>query len=158
MNDRKEAPASSPSTGAESTCVSAVEERLHVGIAEQETAIVRVRKIVHTDRLDIPVLLRSRLVTIERVPANRFVESEFEPRHEGDTWIVPVFEYVPVTEMRLMLKEEIRIGLEEQVEASVHQAEVQREELVVERRTGTAGDWIAQPAAPPSKDGEQSAL
>jgi stress response protein YsnF len=72
--------------------------------------------------------------------------------------IVPVFEYVPVTELRLMLKEEIRIALDDTDEASKHRAEVQRQELVVERRTGTTGDWVAQTAAPSSKNGEQSAF
>jgi stress response protein YsnF len=59
--------------------------------------------------------------------------------------------------MRLML-EEVPIGPEETVEASVQQAEVQRDELVVERRAGTAEDGIAQPAAPSSADGEQWAF
>lgn len=58
--------------------------------------------------------------------------------------------------MRLMLKEEVRIGFEETEEASVHTTEVQRQELVTGRRTGTDGDWIAQPAPPSSEDGEQS--
>jgi stress response protein YsnF len=71
---------------------------------------------------------------------------------------VPVFEYVPVTEMRLMLKEEVRIEFKETEETTVHTAEVQRQEVVVERRTGTDGDWIAQPAPPSSDEGEQSAL
>jgi stress response protein YsnF len=60
--------------------------------------------------------------------------------------------------MRLILKEEVRIGFEETEETSVHEAEVQRQELVVERRTGNDGDWIAQPATPSSDDGEQSAF
>ena len=30
-----------------------------------------------------------------------------EPRQDGDTLVVPVFEYVPVTELKLMLKEDI---------------------------------------------------
>ncbi len=72
------------------------------------------------------------------------------------TLVVPVFEYVPVTEMRPMLKEEVRIAVEETEKTSVHTAEVQRQELVGERRAGTDGDWIAQPAPPSSEDGEQS--
>jgi stress response protein YsnF len=58
--------------------------------------------------------------------------------------------------MKLMLKEEIRIGLEVMEEKGVHPAEVRRQEIVMERRTGTDGDWIAQPAAPSSDEGEQS--
>jgi len=140
----------------ETQSVTATEQRLHVGVSEHEIARVRVRTIVHRDLQDIPVVLRRRVVSVQRVPANRFVDSEFEPVRDGNRLIVPVFEYVPVTELKLMLKEEIHIVVEETEETSVHRAEVQRQEVVVERRTGTEGDWIAQPAAPSSEDGEQS--
>ncbi|MFL9915923.1 DUF2382 domain-containing protein [Paraburkholderia fungorum] len=158
MAHSKDASDPSPAPPAAAMNVTAVEERLHVDVAEQESATVRVRTIVHKELKEIPVVFRRRVVTIERVAANRLVDTEFEPFQEGNILVVPVFEYVPVTEMRLMLKEEIRIGLEETEEAGVHEAEVQRQELVVERRTGTDGDWIAQPAAPSSEDGEQSAF
>jgi stress response protein YsnF len=155
MTDSNETPDSrSPTSGTQS--VTATEQRLHVGVSEYETASVRVRTIVHKDLQDIPVVLKRRLVSIHRVPANRFVDTEFEPFQDGDRLIVPVFEYIPVTELRLMLKEEIHIVVEETEETSVHRAEVQRQEVVVERRTGTEGDWITQPAAPSSEDGEQS--
>jgi stress response protein YsnF len=138
--------------------VTAIEERLHADVAEQEIATVRVRTVVHKELAEIPLVLQRRMVAIERVPVNQFVDHEFEPFREGATLVVPVFEYVPVTEMRLMLKEEVRIEFKETEEATVHTAEVQRQELVVERRTGTDGDWIAQPAPPSSEEGEQSVL
>ncbi|WP_168789676.1 YsnF/AvaK domain-containing protein [Paraburkholderia aromaticivorans] len=158
MTDSNEIPDSRHSQSPETQSVTAIEQRLHVGVSEQETATVRVRTIVHKDLQEIPVVLKRKLVSVERVPANRFVDAVFEPFQDGQTLIVPVFEYVPVTELKLMLKEEIRIVLEETEETSVHRAEVQRQEVVVERRTGTTGDWIAQPAAPSSEDGEQSAF
>jgi stress response protein YsnF len=158
MTDSKEAANPPPSPSAAPMSVTAVEQRLRVDVAQRETATVRVRTVVHKELAEIPVVLRRRVVTIERVPAGRFVESEFEPFHDGNVLVVPVFEYVPVTEMKLMLTEEVRIGFAETEEASVHEAEVQRQELVVERRTGIDGDWIAQPAAPSSEEGEQSAV
>jgi stress response protein YsnF len=157
MADLNDSETQGPSTGPPQR-ITAVEQRLDVGVEEQETATVRVRTITHKELRDVPVVLKRRLVTLERVSVNQIVEAEFGPRQEGDVLIVPVFEYVPVTEMRLMLKEEIRIGLAETEETGVHRAEVQRQELVVERRTGADGDWIAQPAAPSSDDGEQSAF
>lgn len=158
MTDGNENADSRPSADSATQHVTAVEQRLHVGVAERETGAVRVRTVVHKDLVDIPVVLKHRLVSIERVAVDQFVDAEFAPRQEGNVLIVPVFEYVPVTEMKLKLKEEIRIGLEETEVTSVHQAEVQRQELVVERRTGTTGDWIAQDAAPSSEDGEQPAF
>lgn len=156
MTDSKERPPPPPTAPDAAVNVTAIQERLNVDVAEQEIATVRVRTIVHKELAEIPLVLQRRVATIERVPVNQFVENEFDPFKDGSTLVVPVFEYVPVTEMRLMLKEELRIGFEETEETSVHTAEVQRQELVVERRTGTDGDWIAQPAPPSSEDGEQS--
>lgn len=137
--------------------VTAIEQQLSVKVVESETGAVRVRTVVHQETTSIPVALRTQRVRIERVQVNRFVDAEFDPRREGDTLVVPVFEYVPVTELKLMLKEEVRISVKTIEETSVHSAEVQRQELVVERRSGTTGDWVAQHAAPSSNDGEQSA-
>jgi stress response protein YsnF len=158
VTDSKKVCVSHSAPASQTNKVTAVEQRLNVEVVEQETATVRVRAIVHKEWVHLPVVLKRRVVTIERVPVNRFVEAEFEPVQDGDTLVVPVFEYVPVTEMKLMLKEEVRIGLGVVEETSVHEAEVQRQELVVERRTGIDGDWIAQHAEPSSDEGEQSVI
>jgi stress response protein YsnF len=158
MTDSKERPDPARTASGLAVNVAATEERLRVDVAKQGAATVRVRTIVHRELTEIPLVLKRRVVTIERVPVDQFVDNEFDPFQDGSTLVVPVFEYVPVTEMRLMLKEEVRIGFEETEETSVHEAEVQRQELVVERRTGNDGDWIAQPATPSSDDGEQSAF
>lgn len=156
MTDPVETHQTDPARDSQPERIASVEQRLHVDVVEHETATVRVRKLVHQEVVDIPVVLKRRVVTVERVPINRIVNEEHAPRQEGDTLIVPVFEYVPVTELRLMLKEEVWMKFTETEETSVHRAEVQKEELVVERQTGK-GDWVAVPATPSSKDGEQSA-
>jgi stress response protein YsnF len=158
MTDANQNADPNPLPDAQEERITAIAQRLDVTVAERETGTVRIRKLTHTDLVDVPVVLKRRLLAVEHVPVNRFVDAEFAPRQEGDTLIVPVFEYVPVTEMKLMLKEEIHIGLEVMEEKHVHQVEVQRQEIVVERRAGTDGDWIAQPAAPSSDQGEQSEL
>jgi stress response protein YsnF len=127
----------------------ATEERLSVRIEEREAGAVRVRTVTHKALKDVPVVLRNKEVRVERLPVYRFVDAEFAPRQEGDTWVVPVFEYVPVTEMRLMLKEEIHIISTVNEEESVHQAEVQRQEVIVERRVGDSGQWNAEMATEP---------
>jgi stress response protein YsnF len=104
MND-----ADDPTDRTGSTRLSVTEERLTVQVEEQEVGTVRVRTVTHKELREIPVVLHNKAVRIERVPMHRLVDVEFETRQEGNTTIVPVFEYVPVTEMKLMLKEEIRI-------------------------------------------------
>ncbi|MFM0556525.1 YsnF/AvaK domain-containing protein [Paraburkholderia sediminicola] len=132
------------------TTLIASEERLGVSSREHETGAVRIRTITHNESREIPVLLRSNSVKIERVEVNQFVDAEFEPRTEGDTLIVPVFEYVPVTELKVLLKEEIRITTVVTAKTDVHVAEVQSQQVVVERRAGVEGDWIADTTTLPS--------
>jgi Domain of unknown function (DUF2382) len=79
MPDRSENRDSRREPDAATQSIKAIEQRLHVGVAEEEAATVRVRTIVHKELVDIPVVLKHRLVSIERVPVNRFVDAEFEP-------------------------------------------------------------------------------
>ncbi|CAB3806599.1 YsnF/AvaK domain-containing protein [Pararobbsia alpina] len=146
-----------PTVDGATTALLATEERLAVSAQEQDKGAVRIRTITHFESLEVPVLLRSNAVHIERVEVNQFVEAKFGPRNEGDTLIVPVFECVPVTELKLMLKEEIRITTVVTEKTDVHVAEVQRQQVVVERRVGSTGDWIADATMPSSGADEPSA-
>jgi len=126
--------------------LSVTEERLAVRIEEREAGSVRVRTVTHKELKEVPVVLQSTSIHVDRVPVYRFVDAKFEPRQEGDTLIVPVFEYIPVTELRLMLKEEIHVKSIVTSHESVHQAEVQRQDVVIERRIGPDGEWIPETA------------
>src|ERR1700733_7282629 len=85
--------------------IAAVQEELQVGVKTTETGAVRIHKIVREEMQPIPVSLRSQTVEVKRFAVNRPVEEKFEPRQEGDTLIIPVFEYVPIITMQLTLKE-----------------------------------------------------
>jgi stress response protein YsnF len=128
--------------------LSVVEEQVTVSATQHETGAVRVRKVVHEDFVDVPVTLRSEHVDVRHVPENRRVDSEYGPRQVGDTWIVPVFEYVPVTEMRLMLKEEVHITRRTVEKEVIHTVPVRKDTLIVERRHGPAGEWVPEPPVP----------
>ena len=78
---------------------------------------------------------------------NRPVEERDEPRREGDTLIIPVYEYVPVVRMQLTLKEEVHVKTTEIQEDVIHRVLTNSEELVVERREGPDGPWKKEPAA-----------
>jgi stress response protein YsnF len=124
--------------------IGAVQERLSVGIERTETGAVRVRKVNYDEMQEIPVALRTESVEVQRVQINRPVAEEYGPRQEGATLIVPVFEYVPVTESKLMLKEEVRITKSTSKVNAVHRASVQKQALIVERRDGELGDWVEE--------------
>jgi stress response protein YsnF len=134
-------PAPQTADASDEVRVSAVQERLEVGVDTVETGSVRVRKVVHEELQPVSVPLHSQHVEVRRVAINRPVEERFEPRREGDTLIVPVFEYVPVVKLQLTLKEEVHITTTESQQEVVRQIVLASEELVVERREGADGQW-----------------
>lgn len=121
--------------------VAAVREELAVAVQPVETGAVRVRKVVHEDMDPVSVSLRSEKVTVERITVGRAVDCRTPPRQEGDTLVIPVYEYVPVVTMQLTLKEEVRVTTVETVEKTSRNILVHTEELVVERREGKEGEW-----------------
>jgi stress response protein YsnF len=137
-------PDGSLDTGGGMARIAAVEEQVAVGVEERETGALRVRRVSREEELEVPVTLRSEKADVRRVPVNRQVQAEFGPRQEGDTLIIPVFEYVPVTEMRLVLKEEIHVRKHTIEEAAVQTVQVRKDEVIVERREGQAGEWVVQ--------------
>jgi stress response protein YsnF len=127
--------------------VAAVREEIEVGVKSIETGAVRVRTVVHEDMHPVAVSLRSEKVTVERIPVGRAVERRDVPRPEGDTLIIPVYEYVPVISMQLTLKEEVRVTTTETVDQTSRNILLHTEELVVERRHGADGEWQREDGA-----------
>jgi len=121
--------------------LAAVQEELAVGVRTTETGSVRVRKVVHEEMQPVSMRLATEQVEVTRVPVNRAVDERAEPRREGDTLIVPVYEYVPVVRMQLSLKEEVHIRTIHTQQDVVQQVLLNSEELIVERREGPDGEW-----------------
>jgi len=100
--------------------------------------------VIHQKEQPLGVTLREQHVEVRRVSINRAVDEREPPRQEGDTLIIPVFEYVPVVRMQLMLKEEVHVTTTESVQQVVRAVTLSAEELVVERREGEDGEWQAE--------------
>ena len=120
-----------------------IEERMSVQVTQYETGCVRVRTVARTDVHDVPVTTRAKSVMIERIRLNQPATVELPSRQEGDTLVVPVFEFVAVTEMKLFLKEEIRITTVVTEATDTHRVELQHHDVIVERRIGIDGHWEA---------------
>jgi stress response protein YsnF len=121
--------------------IAAVKEELDVGVRAVETGAVRIRKVIHEDMQPVPVTLRSQTVDVQRFTVNKPVEQKFGPRQEGDTLIIPVFEYVPIITMQLTLKEEVHVTTTESQQQVFQNVLLNTEELVVDRRDGASGEW-----------------
>src|SRR5690242_15517436 len=90
MTRPKKVPPVAPS---EEVRLAAVQEELAVGVKMTETGSVRVRKIVREETQAVSTQLLSEHVEVTRVAVNCPAEKRREPRREGDTLIIPVYEY-----------------------------------------------------------------
>ncbi len=87
----------------------AVEESLHVKKVPVVRDHVRVTTHVVTREEVVDIQTSDEEISVVRVAVGRVVDSIAEPRTEGDTLIVPVYEEVYVVEKRLILREEVRV-------------------------------------------------
>lgn len=135
----------------DSVTLAIVEESLEIHKERVETDALRVRKVEDVRSVELVVPLEAERVEIERVAVNRPVDSRFEPYQDGDVYVVPVFEYVPVTEMRLMLKEELRIA--RRIERTEHSQTValRRDRLELQRRSAAGEPW-QDASLPPARE------
>jgi uncharacterized protein (TIGR02271 family) len=132
-------PGDQPGTIESGTVIPVAAEEVRVRKERVVTGKVRLRKIVHHEEqtLDEP-LLRER-VTVERVAADRWVDTVPPIRNEGGTLIVPVVEEVLVVEKRLRLREEVRLTWQHEEEHAPQTLVVRREEVAIERVDGEPG-------------------
>jgi uncharacterized protein (TIGR02271 family) len=124
---------SSQQTAGGELVIPVVAEELNVSKRSVERERVRVTSTVSTreEAVDVP-LVQEELV-VERVPVGRVVDAASEPRQEGATLIVPVYEEVLVVEKRLVLKEEVHITRKRQEERHREQVPLRREDVLIER-------------------------
>ena len=129
--------------------VPVIQERLALGTTVREVGAVRVR--VEVEQRDEPVKLE-RLeddVLVERVPVHRIVDERRDAWLDGDTWVLPVYAEVPVTERRLMLVEEVRLRRRTTSTSTHGTVELACQRAVVERRQSD-GSWVGVDPAPGS--------
>ena len=113
------------------------------------TGKVRVTKKVRERTAVIDEPLAADVVTVERVPIDRFVEGPIPDRYDGDTLVVSVVEEVTVVAKRLRLKEELRIT-KRRVQTRRPQTVTLRSEEATVERFDASGRTIHAPSTPPA--------
>lgn len=111
-------------------------EELHVRKRSVERERVRLTSTVSTREEAVDVPLRHEELEVERVAVGRVVQAPSEPRQEGATLIVPIYEEVLVVEKRLVLKEEVRITRKQREQRHREQVPLRREDVLIERLPG----------------------
>jgi stress response protein YsnF len=109
------------------------EETLQARVVDREKGKVLVHKRVETTPVSEDITLRQGRVDIERIARNELVEERLDPWYEGDLLMIPVYEEVPVTEIRLVLKEIVQIRQGEATEQVTVEGETRREVVDIER-------------------------
>ena len=125
----------------ETVTASAISEQLTVEKRLVETGVVRVRKLIHEDRVTVDIPLSGEIAQIHRIKIDTVVTGPQAVRHEGDVMIVPVMEERLVTYTELVLVEEIHITRRRIDQSATQEVTVRREEIVVERLDLTSGQW-----------------
>jgi len=110
-----------------------VDEQLSVHKRRVETGRVRIKTVVDEHQDWIQETLERREVSIERVKVGRIVDSHPQIRQEGDLLIIPVVEEVMVVERRLLLKEEVHVRTQRNVEQVDAPVTLKSTRAVIER-------------------------
>jgi uncharacterized protein (TIGR02271 family) len=121
----------------EVTVIPVFEESVEVQKRVVDSGGVRITKRVHEREEIIDELLRQERVSVERVPVNQPVQEAPSVRREGNTIVIPILEEVVVVEKRLMLKEELRVTLQQTSQRRPQSVILRREEAVIERLNAT---------------------
>jgi len=121
----------------EQLTVPLAEETLEATVTERQTGTVRIRTRVESTPVREEVTLHRDEVEIERISRNEEVAERRDPWPEGDDLMVPVYEEIPVTEVRLVLREVIRVRRIVATEQAAIEGEVRREVAEIEREGDT---------------------
>lgn len=111
-----------------------IAERLHVEKKLVERAVVRISKELVEREQTVDVPLEREVVSVERVPVGREIDTAPEVRTEGDTLIIPVVVETLVIEKRLVLSEEIHVTRRrERAQAAPAQVRLREERVRISR-------------------------
>jgi uncharacterized protein (TIGR02271 family) len=118
------------------------QEQVEVGKREVQYGGVRLRKVVRTETINVPVELQREEIHIERTPVSGEAGATgpgVEPIGEGDDIFIPLRREEAVIEKSVAASEEVRVSKRRETERENVREEVRREDVQIEHETG-AGD------------------
>jgi stress response protein YsnF len=122
-----------PQSTDESITVPLMEESLDARVVENRQGSVRIHKHVETHPVQESVQLNHRDVTVERLEKNEVASERLKPWHEDGSLMIPVYEEELVTEIRLVLREVIRVTQNVRTETVAVEGDVRREVVEIEQ-------------------------
>lgn len=120
----------------ETVNIPVIQEEISIGTRQIDTGKgVRVRKHVTAHEEIVDVSRSEEILSVQHIEVGKIVsEDELpQPRQEGNTYIIPVFEEVYVIEKKIRLKEEVRITKERKESTETQQINLNSERVEIER-------------------------
>lgn len=112
--------------------IALAEESVEAHVTERELGKVVIRKRVEVEPVVANVDLKRDDVAVDRVAKNEVVTEAREPWYDGDTLVIPLYQEQLVTEIRLVLKEEVRVRSTPTHERVSLKDEIRREVLDID--------------------------
>jgi hypothetical protein len=103
-----------------------IAQQVTVDVRPAPEKTLRARRRVVREQRVVEVPVWQERIDIERIPVNQFVEQAPVPHYEGDTLVIPCVEEVPIVEVRLRIREELRVRV-------VREQHVHRETVTLQR-------------------------
>jgi stress response protein YsnF len=124
--------------------VPVLEESVRIGKEVVRAGAVRVRIVVEHGHAHVGDDFAAHEVQHRVQPVGEPARERREPYRDGDELVIPVYEERPVVELRLFLKEEVRLRRVTRVERREAAIPVRRERAVLERQQPD-GSWREGP-------------
>jgi uncharacterized protein (TIGR02271 family) len=105
------------------------EEQLKVGKREVDSGVIRLRKIIHTERVTQPVEIKREDVVVERVPASEAKETG-QP-YSGQKQVIPLHREEAVIQKETNVREGVRVRKTEQTEKQNLSEQIRKEDVEV---------------------------
>lgn len=112
------------------------EETVQVGKRDVSQGGVRLRKIIRTETVNVPVELQREEIQIERTPAGDEATAESAALFTEDDVFIPLRREEAVIEKTVRPREEIRVSKRVETERENVREEVRREDVAVEHESG----------------------
>lgn len=118
------------------------EEKVNVGKQQVEGGQVRLRKVVKTDTVDVPVELTRERIDIERVPASQLRGTFTQRPFEEDEVVLRERREEPVVEKTREVVGGVRATRELETERRDVRADVRREDVEIDRERDERSDRL----------------
>lgn len=121
-----------PLLGDGGASIPVIEQQVTVDVRPAPEKMLRARRRVVRERRVVEVPVWQERIDVERVPVDQFVDQPPAPRYDGDTLVIPCIEEVPTVEVRLRIREELRVRVVREQHVHRETVTLQRHEVDIE--------------------------